>query len=290
MNSPYPYGPEPGWQGGQGGYGQGGYGQGAQGGYDPAYGYGPDPAYGYTQPDYSPPSYPQPSYPPASYPPAGYPAPPPPYYPPPQRKSRAWVWILVVFVVLVVAAAATTTVVLVNRKPDITALTSAMTLPKVDFPALPDGEFSVEPVDRNPDYEPVDVSPTACEYLVGYPEARETVSARVTSDSSVVAVYLQIDDVRPDLKSALNECDGKPLRGQDSSYEVRALHLGGIPSWAIAETLTFENGDSSGGNNVIGGYYRGIYVEAWSSADDTDFNTRDLVDLFNAQVDRLDER
>jgi len=238
-------------------------------------------------PEYPPPG---PQHPPAQGFPVGYGygPPPSPYHQAPQRKSRTGLWIgLAVVVVLAVLSVVATTVFLLTRKRDITDLTAAMLLPESDFPSLADAEFVGEPIaaDAEFDFDPSEVEPAECFYMVEYPHAKQATSKSVTNDDEGFTVKLRInDDESPDLKKILAECDSRTITFADMEGTVRAMNFPQLPDWAVAIAVDTDEVQFV----YASGYYRGVQVDAEHfGPTHTKSDLDELVRMFNAQVDRL---
>jgi hypothetical protein len=224
------------------------------------------------------------------YPPPGYGPPMPPYYPAPQRKSRTGLWIgLAAVVVLAIVAITVTTVFLLTRKRDITELTASMLLPESDFPSLEAAEFVDEPVaeDDEYDFDPADVDPAECFYVVEYPHATQATSKSVTNDDGGFTVKLRINDEWPDLKKIVAECDARAIEFADLEGTVRAVDHPELPDWAVAVALDTDEDQFV----YVSGYYRGVQVDAeYFGRRYTKSDLGELVRMFNLQVDRLSEQ
>ena len=222
--------------------------------------------------------------------PGGWPAQPPqqPYYPVPQKKSRTGLWIGLAVAVLVVAGAVTAGAIWLTRDTDITDLTAAMVLPESEFPEVPDGEFIRDPVEDDPEWDPVDVDPAKCFAIVQYPRATQAVRSSVTDpDGAGYMVTLRIDEKRTDLAAVLAECESEKVEYADMTATIRGLDVPDLPDWAIG--VEVDTGDDIG-FRYVSGYYRGVLVdvEHFGSIDGPD--TDELARLFNAQVARLADR
>lgn len=214
----------------------------------------------------------------------------PPYHQAPQRKSRTGLWIgLAAFVVLAIVAIAATTVFLLTRKRDITELTATMLIPESEFPSLEAAEFVEEPIaaDDEYDFDPADVDPAECFYMVEYAHATQATSRSVTNADEGFTVKLRINEEWPDLKKILSQCDSRAIEFADLEGTVRAVDVPRLPDWAVAVALDTDEDQFV----YVSGYYRGVQVDAeYFGRQHTKSDLDELVRMFNAQVDRLSER
>jgi flagellar basal body-associated protein FliL len=216
--------------------------------------------------------------------------PPPSYYPVPQPKSHRSLWIaLAVAVCVVVAAATVAAVYLFTRKPDITALTESMLIPESAFPSLPDGEFSREAVSDSDDEAAADVTPVECEFMANYPSADQITRAQVSSADDTFVMTLRINREWPDLRAVLDDCDGRSIEYGGTKATVASVDAPDLPDWAIGVELKDENPDA-GSFLYFSGYHRGLQIEALHSGRQSPSDVATLVEMLNAQVDRLADR
>ncbi|ODR05071.1 hypothetical protein BHQ15_16275 [Mycolicibacillus koreensis] len=240
----------------------------------------------------------------------------------PARRTTTALWIGLGAAVLVVAVAITA--VLLTRgsgpattagppgsptptsgdpaeEPPITTLSTSLLVDRSAFPDLgPDAEWSSsqpEPSDASGDSS-VSVTPSECKDFLNDHSYTSDVHARlgVSQTPEEVLVSLQLGSKKLDVADYVDKCARATATSDDRTMTVaiHPLDLTGLPSWATGYSVDIraENARNTmdASARVITGYYRAVKVEVESNslgsgpssvADD------DLVDLFNAQVDKL---
>lgn len=252
----------------------------------------------------------------------------PPSWPlPPQPRSRKPLWIALGVVATIVAAVVGLAVGFGDRfdsdpgrpssKPDITALTPELLVGRSAFPEIAGGKWISgvnKPGDTVSSLPSSTTDPPECADLYGDAQtASQTATATLANVQSgglhSMRVHLAITTEQRDMKDYLRSCQSftqtfqSAGRSVSTEVQLAPLDVAGVPPWAVATVMSSSSSSVlrlavSVTAATITGYYRGVHVVASSndirlrptdsSAPVSPDTAKQLVELFNAQIEQLE--
>lgn len=182
------------------------------------------------------------------------------------------------------------------QKSDFTQVTTEMF---VDRSALPNSSamaFGAPTISKDPQGTTDPVDPPECGPIFWGPpfSQRGSVSwsTLTTDDTSPkkegkdVRLFLALAAARPDLKALVGKCG--TVRYQGTTETIAPLPLPGLPSWADATRISVAGATGVG----VLGLYRGLYISLTftqlPAGDISPDDTHAVVQLFNAEVTKLE--